>query len=171
MASRENFGNPWLTNIHEVERPEAISLFPNAPGFWLLAFCLLLAFIVYTLFFLRSWRVNAYRREALRCLKQLARRCDTGALTVQDKRQIPELVRRVASASWGRSRVAPLNGSEWLDFLKWSSADGEQPEEGDLLLTLSYLPETEINKIETLRIKLLISSLCRWVKSHRGSDA
>ena len=117
---RSDFGNPWLSNIHEVAPPEAVSLIPNAPGFWLLTVIAAAAMALASFGFWQNWRAKAYRREGQRILSDWQRQLNQGGLSAADKRRIPELVRRVAIGTWGRKQVVAMRGQAWIDFLQCS---------------------------------------------------
>ncbi len=107
-----------LRDIHEPGLP---SLWPPAPGWWLVA--LLLLGLLWWLGRLgwRWWLQQRLRQRVLRELAALPATKDCAALIVG----VSALLKRVALRRFARSRVADLTGSAWLNFLDETGGAGQ----------------------------------------------
>ena len=61
-----------LAALHPLREPLPVGWWPPAPGWWLLAALVLVALLALAWFALRRYRANAYRRQALARLRELA---------------------------------------------------------------------------------------------------
>ena len=104
----EDFGNPWMSNLEEIELPESVPFTPETIGWYLLAGLLVLALLWLAWRFWKRWQADAYRREALR---------ELGEIEGSSPERLPELLKRVALAAFPRTQVAELSGDAWLGFL------------------------------------------------------
>jgi len=94
-----------LSNLRDLALPPAVSLWPPAPGWWIIAAAGVAAFAILSVAAVARYRRNAYRREALRRLDTV----DPGGIST--------LLKRTALAAWPREQVAALSGGAWLAFL------------------------------------------------------
>ena len=96
-----------LSNLRDIVIPDAPSIWPLAPGLWLVLgmVALTLCLIVW------QWRAarmrNAYRRAGLLLLSD--------AKTAHD---VSVVMKRVALAAFPREQVASLYGEDWAVFLQ-----------------------------------------------------
>jgi hypothetical protein len=105
-----------LAGLRGYHLPDAVSWWPPAPGWWLLAGLVLLAVAVAAVLFVRRWRRRAALRAALAELDALD--AELGALDPGEyARRLSRLLRRVALARYPRHTVAGLTGDAWLQFL------------------------------------------------------
>ena len=117
--------------LRDIHLPPAPSLWPPAPGWWLLA-ALMLGLVAWgVLVFLKGRRVSRLRRQMMDAL---------GGLTAQLGRerspdtlmQIGLLLRRLALAKFPREQVAGLSGAAWLRFLDESLGSEPAPDLGSV---------------------------------------
>ncbi len=108
--------NQSLSNLKDIHLPPAVSSWPPAPGWYMLALLLALGLcgLVYGIW--RYWQ--RYRRRRL-TLKHLAHIADSfgavrPAIVV---RAYSRLLRRCVLAVFPRQEVAGLQGDAWLSFL------------------------------------------------------
>ena len=94
-----------LSNLRDLALPPEVSLWPPAPGWWIVAAAGLAAVMIVSVAAMARYRVNAYRREALRELDLVEPGC------------ISTVLKRAALAAWPREQVAALTGAAWLAFL------------------------------------------------------
>jgi uncharacterized protein DUF4381 len=94
-----------LSNLRDLALPPEVSLWPPAPGWWIVAAAGIASATILSIAAIARHRRNAYRREALRQLDTV------------DPAGISTLLKRTALAAWPRDRVAALTGTAWLDFL------------------------------------------------------
>lgn len=105
-----------LAALRGIHLPEAIGLWPLAPGWWI-ALGVVVAAILVAAIAIRVRRASlAY--HALRELDALD--CQTEDVQVLAV-SISELLRRVALRRYGPERVASLHGSAWQEFLAETS--------------------------------------------------
>ena len=122
-----NPANDALSALRDIHLPEAVSLWPPAPGWWVAAGLVVALAVALRLLQLRRRRSVA--RAALRELDGLERdhegTGDAGAYAVR----LSALLRRVALARFPRNEVASLHGATWIDFLNRASARTGFPSE------------------------------------------
>jgi Domain of unknown function (DUF4381) len=99
-----------LANLRDVALPAPAPWWPPAPGWWIVAAaaCAVLLWVVWVK--VRRYRVNAYRRAALRELAALDGRADVAA-------EVSAILKRTALVVFPRGQVAGLSGAAWLEFL------------------------------------------------------
>lgn len=102
--------------LRDIHLPDSPSFWPPAPGWWIV-FALLVMVLLWAVV---VWRRRIARKRQQQRLMALfdqlplpARKGDTPAYLTE----LSSLLRRLAVAKYGRRRVAPLKGSEWLEFL------------------------------------------------------
>jgi hypothetical protein len=150
----EEFGNPWMANLREIAPPEPVSMLPQAPGWYLLAGLLATGLLWLLWRAYMRWRVNAYRREALKELNAIE-----GASAIA---ALPSLLKRTALAAYPRERVASLTGDRWLSFLDGTvGAEEFSRDPGRSIATLAYSPSPEADH------RKLIELARRWIRRHR----
>lgn len=100
-----------LQNLNDIVAPGPVPWWPPAPG-WYVVLLVLAVLLLWGAFrFVRGWRRDRYRREALRELKKV-RVAGAGAAGL-----LPVLLKRTALSAWPRAEVAALSGNEWHAFL------------------------------------------------------
>ena len=109
--------------LRDIHLPGAPSLWPPAPGWWVLA-ALLLALLAWGIpALLRRRHIRQQRERLFAALTQmqvgLARERSPEQLS-----RIGELLRRLALMRYPRSEVAALSGGAWLRFLDDSGGEG-----------------------------------------------
>jgi len=163
---KEPWGNYLLKDLVETPLPQSISWWPQTPA-WAFLALIILIFVAYKGY--QQWRLyqhNAYRRSALLWLSQLP---PYESLNPDENyRQLPALLRQVASVGYGGPQVSQLprsNWEQWLDsqcnHCDFSSGSA------DLLHQLAY--QTNI-QISAAQMQLLINTITQWIKHHGGRD-
>ena len=109
--------DPEQIPLRDLHLPEAVGLWPLAPGWWVLI-ALAVAGLGYLLYqqFLK-WRWNAARRVALSELNRVRAEFEKGADALSLSKELSELVRRSMLAYAPRADVAGLTGDRWLQWL------------------------------------------------------
>jgi len=131
--------DPEQIPLRDLHLPDAVGLWPLAPGWWALIL-LAVAGVIYLLYqlFLR-WQFNAARRLALRELASLRRDYEEGADATALSKALSELVRRSMLAYAPRDEVAGLTGDTWLSWLDRGLPDAPfSAGAGRMLETLPY---------------------------------
>ncbi|WP_052362427.1 DUF4381 domain-containing protein [Falsirhodobacter sp. alg1] len=104
-----------LSQLHGLREPDAVSMTPETPAWFVLGGIILLALALLFWRWTRHRRANAYRREALALLARIA-----PDLTRGNPAALPELdrlLRRTALAVYPRAEVASLTGADWARYL------------------------------------------------------
>lgn len=175
QRSEENWGNDWLTSMHEAVLPEPVSWMPQTLG-WLalsIIIAILLLFSFWRIW--RRWQANSYRRQACAQLREIQQQLsvtNVSAADIERLRIVPELVRRCALHTWPRDRVAGLMGQDWLEFLN-AATDRPllSPVSGYLLNRLAYCSEQELQTLSGECCSNFIKELQLWISQHKRSSS
>ena len=108
--------NP-LANLKDIHLPPPVSLWPPAPGWWILAVLLILFFFISAVWIFRQHKKRKPKTEALRILKDLQILYQSSKDEVVSLRNLSNLLRRTALTFYDNNEVASLQGSSWLEFL------------------------------------------------------
>jgi hypothetical protein len=115
--------DPEQIPLRDLYLPEAVGLWPFAPGWWILI-ALAVAGLAYLLRKqIQKWRRNAARRLALRELNRVRAEFEKGADALTLGKELSELVRRSMLAYAPRAEVAGLTGDRWLEWLDQNLED------------------------------------------------
>lgn len=164
----EGFGNPWMANLEEISLPEAVSMTPEAPGWFILAGLVVVLVVWLAWRAYGRWRAAAYRRQALARLDALE-----AAMSIPDRRRLalaalPPLLKRTALAAYPRAEVAGLTGETWLAFLDGTIGATEFSRgPGRLLLALAFAPPGRAVRSEA-EARELVHLMRRWVRRHHA---
>ena len=154
-----------LSNLHDIVEPTAISVWPLAPGVWLLLALVAVWVAAGAVLWWIRWRRNAYRRAALRELSQLDARIRSPQTSSAALRDLGVFLKRVVLAAYPREQAASLTGDAWLAFLD-QTMSGREFSQGvgrllpSILYTSSDVPESDMNE--------LVDLTARWVRTHRA---
>ena len=159
-----------LDRLHDIVEPPAVSWWPPAAGFWLLLALILVWLVVAILLTRMLRRRNAYRREGLARLREIAPglRSDEGraeALT-----QISELLKRTALAGFPREDVAGLSGADWLAFLDRTGGTdfGSGPAS---VVAIAPYRKGAAEGLSRDQQDAILASARRWIRRHRLTGA
>ncbi len=158
-ALPEIFGNYALGDFNEVVSPAAISWLPQTPGWYLVAGALALWLSRLAWRRLRRWYRNRYRREALAELARMERIPDE-----LDATSLNRLLKLTALAAWPRPQVAPLTGTDWVEFLNSQCED--RPFEGALGQQLALAPYGVA--VAAVAPQTLAGACRHWIAQHRS---
>lgn len=109
--------------LRDIHLPGAPSIWPPAPGWWVLAAVLLALIAAFTLWLLRRRGVQRERRQLLAAVAEL----EAGLASERSPAQlarIGELLRRLALTHHPRREVASLSGGAWLHVLDETGGGG-----------------------------------------------
>ncbi|MEK6749626.1 MAG: DUF4381 domain-containing protein [Pseudomonadota bacterium] len=134
------------SQLRDIHLPAAVSWWPPAPGWWVLAALLsvLLTFGAW------RWRTrqrrasleDVARDEITRLWAEYMRDSDAQALVSG----LSNVVRRVALARYPRAQVAGLTGRAWLEFLDRSAGSTDFTEGGGrVLIEAAYRPDSTVD--------------------------
>lgn len=106
-----------LAQLRDIHLPAAVDWWPPAPGWWLLGILLLALVGAMLAWALRRHRRRRYRRVAMREVDALYARWQQHSDGHIFLRELNQLLKQAALSAFPASRVAALNGTEWLAFL------------------------------------------------------
>lgn len=162
-----NISVPGLEKLHEIVLPPAVSWMPQTAG-WYALFGLIGLVAVWLIFMrVRNFRANRYRRLALKRLDGIAEK-----VTVPESREsvlteLSSLMKWTALRAYPRTRVAGLNGNQWLLFLDQTlGGNNFNQGEGRVLGELAYVPASHISSLSDAMISRLIDLVRRWITEH-----
>ena len=165
IENTETFGNYLIHGIDEIILPEAVSMWPSAPGWKVLSIIILLWVLYRTVNWIKyTWR-NRYRGEVLRQIDKIQKQSENDINSVISI--LPHYLKVTALQAYPRHDVASLSGNEWLIFLDLHYAGPSFSKSvGKKLLTISYLPQEQwqISKEES---RTLIKMSRQWIKKHK----
>jgi len=165
----QNFGNDWLTNMHEISLPEAVSWLAWTPFSCGVLFLLVLFFLRFLWRCYGAWRDRLYRRQALQKLRLLMALWREPDHRIAAAQGLAQLIRQVALTAWPSADVSSKLGVEWLKFLQ---ASVEPPAAvPSLLAQLSHLPAARVEEISEAQWQALMDWSEHWIRGHRVSLA
>lgn len=106
-----------LINLKDIHLPPDVSIWPPAPGWWILAVVLLLILVFFGTWIRRSFARKKPKTEAIRLLNNLQDRQNNTDDTQVIFRDLSQLLRRSALTFCKEENVASLHGAAWLEFL------------------------------------------------------
>ncbi len=106
-----------VIDLGPLYEPDALRFSFETPGWYMLGGLLLLLAVLLFFKWLKRYRKNAYRREALRNLTIIEDKFynQKDVLCLND---VLVLLKLVAIKAFGRQQVAQLYGNDWLEFLE-----------------------------------------------------
>jgi hypothetical protein len=146
--------DPAQIPLRDLHLPEAISVWPPAPGWWLVGAIAVVALVYLLRLGLQRRARSAARRYAMRQLNELVASYEQHRDLIRFGAEASALLRRTMLAYAPREDVAGLTGDAWLE---WLDRDLAQPVfvggAGRALLDLPYrnpqtaLPAAEIERL------------------------
>lgn len=113
-----------LAQLADIHLPEPVSLWPPAPGWWILA-VLLLLLVLWTS--RKGFIASRHRKIKAQALTELERcysnysldsQSDSNRLNLRFVNEANSVLKRVALVHFPNSAVAGLGGPEWVDFIR-----------------------------------------------------
>ncbi len=151
-----------IEQLRDLHLPEAIGLWPPAPGWWLLALLSVALLCGLGYWGYRASQRNRYRRLALRELAVLSHSDLRHQHPQRWLQQLNQLLRRTALAAYPQATVAPLHGAAWIDFLYRSSQlEGFRQSAGASLASGPYQPRINPD------VAALQQLAEQWIRQHR----
>lgn len=147
------FGAERMWGLKELVFPDAVSVLPPAPGWYVLLAVVSIAALFGCWRGWQRWRRNAYRREAL----VLAREARPA--------QLPFVLRKAALLAFSRVDVASLRGADWIGWLNRTGGGHVLFEDEDAarLDTLAYGAEASFDENDIQRLRQATQA---WLRHH-----
>lgn len=157
-----------LAGLRDWHLPGAVSWWPPAPGWWLVAGLALVALLLMLVHWRRRPRQGAAARAALNELRTLRMQLGTGLDGYAFAAAVSALLRRLALTRFPRERVAGLGGVSWLAFLDATGGgDGFTRGAGQVLGELPYR-NPKAPPVSPRDLADLADLAERWVRANRG---
>lgn len=141
-----------LGNLHE---PPPVPFTFDTIGWPILAGLLFALFIIITIFQIRKYIRNRYRREALRMLEDIHS-------TDQDFSKTFIVLKQVAIQVFGRKEVGDLFGKEWLSFLEKTGKDVHLVTYELPIMNVLYKDEMPSSEVKDK----IIENANKWIRTH-----
>ena len=152
-----------LSQLRDIHLPPPISWWPLAPGWWMLIFAGIFAFIYLTRILMQRYRSNLYRRQALKKLSLIilnSQKCNTEKLAL-----IMELLKQAVGSAYQGDHFNSQNNKDFILFLKNSCSKPCFTEfSTDLEISL-YSNQTDQGDNELL-LETLVDNSKTWLKNH-----
>jgi hypothetical protein len=158
-----------LQNLNDIVLPAAVSWWPLAKGWYIVAALLLILLAWFGYRSLRRWMQNRYRRAALRELQSLENGMQNEASRDSCLRQIPSLLKRTALSIYPREQVASLAGKDWHRFLNSKLSKPSFAESVAINLdTVSY-SAGDLRHVDEQAAADLLNASRYWLKYHQAT--
>jgi len=144
--------DPLQLPLRDVHFPQAVSWWPPAPGWWILAGVLVVSAVAFWLWRLRRQRLKAsalrLAREEFMIMRARYASDDNAGTLIRD---LSILLRRLCISIFPRTDVAGLTGEAWLRFLDQPlAARPFSKGPGRVLLDAPYRPQVTTGEVEPL---------------------
>ena len=158
------WGNYLLQGLVETNTPQSVSLWPQTIGWQLIALVLFGYSIRKSYLAWRTYKRNAYRREALAWINRLPDYTSIGEQPIF--RQLPSLLRKTALQGFERQEVSPLSAESWESWLDEKCDKTSFSREcANHLHVLAY---TRQPQLEPLQMKVLLNQMTLWITFHKA---
>ena len=153
-----------LAQLRDIHLPEPVSIWPLAPGWWILLTLLLAAALGAFLWWRNYRRKTAYRRLAIEELEQAfqGRQKSSEENFVM---QCQNILKRAALHSYPAEPIAAMNGKTWSQWLAQQVPDKYTVDFAVLGEGL-YKANTTSNHQETAAQQTLYKDCQAWLKHH-----
>jgi len=148
-----------LAQLRDIHLPADAGWWPPAIGWWVLAGLILAGLAALALWLLRRHRRQAWRRQALAELNDLANRAEPSTEWVVELNQ---LLKRVAARCYPERSVARMTGTRWSDFLTATLPPGTDSEKANSVF--SAMAESAYSPRPNVKPPELILMARTWIR-------
>lgn len=154
-----------LRTLKDIVVPPPVSWFPQTWGWAVLALIVAVIAVILILHWLKRYRADRYRREALRELDALKAQWNAPSGDEDAVAALAVLLKRVALAAYPRREVAALTGAPWTEFLRNQTGGTLDP------ALAAMLDDGEYRKAEkaatgTPSVPAIASGVRQWIEEH-----
>ena len=154
-----NSSTDLLSQLHNIHPPTPVPFWPPAPGWWIVAILVILFIMVAGWIYRRYYLSQAFKRMALKILKQLRQDYQCSGESIQLVMALSILLRRVALVKFPRHQVAGLIGRSWLQFLDETGHTKAFTQGlGQVLVTVPYQKYSQVDT------EALFNLVTTWIK-------
>ena len=146
-----------LQELRDVHLPDPISLWPPAPGWWVIFGLVMMGVIVF-LWILRNRHRMPVRRLAMKELRAIKQYYDIHQDDQWLVQRLSVMIRRYAIATFPRNEVAGLVGISWLQFLDRSGRTNQFTDGIGHLLSSGPYQQQAVSAAE------LVPLVEQWIK-------
>ncbi|MGZ2385598.1 DUF4381 domain-containing protein [Rhizobium brockwellii] len=158
-----------LRSLHDIVVPAPVSWWPQTWGWALVAGLLAFAILLVIFRWIRRYRANTYRREALTLLEGISERLRHPATRPDAIQDLAEVLKRAALAAWPRDEVASLSGDGWVRFLDAHDEDGAGDTLERLLDDFEYHGAEIVADLPSNVCGDLVIAARKWIEQHHVS--
>ena len=141
--------------------PDAVRFSFETPGWYLVAGLLVLFVVLLFFTWLKRYRKNAYRREALKTITRI----EQNSQNQNEANQLNDiwvLLKLVAMETFGRQQVAQLYGDDWLEFLESKGKNTPFTHYKQHIINSLY----DTISVDPKETKALIELSKQWISTH-----
>jgi cbb3-type cytochrome oxidase subunit 3 len=154
-----------LSQLRDIQLPEAVGLWPPAPGWWLLAIFVVVIVIVCVVWRYRQRQRNRYRYQSASELAEAWRYYQNNQLAKDYLLHLTQLLKRTAMTAYPALKVNNLHGQAWLVFLDDTHSGNKQDFTSGVGKSLSDLPyQRTVDQVDLEPLHLLC---LHWLRHHR----
>lgn len=154
-----------LAALHDIQLPPPVSMWPPAPGWWLLG-VLMVALIAGGIWMARRrWRQQRYRQVAVQSLRQCYQQWQADHDAGRYLHAASRTLKQAALVAYPRAQVAALHGADWTDFLVATGGrEALRGPAGQSLLAV-YQPAGAVTPEQIQQLQPLLE---HWLRRHRA---
>ncbi len=145
--------------------PDPVTFHFGAPGWYVLGVAIVVLLVLVAWLIGVQYKQNAYRRTALREMRELLQR---GEYLWSTLYQANMRMKQIAITQYGRIETAELEKEQWINFLNKSAKKKIfDQDDGELLQTALYAPAPNSNVAGAIQDFLMKAG--DWIHSHKRS--
>jgi hypothetical protein len=148
-------------DLGPIFEPDPVQFQFETIGWYVLLALSILSLILVGIWFLRKYIKSAYRRKAVQLLQNIQSKFendgDVGCIT-----DVMVLLKQVSITTYGREKVAPLYGMEWLTFLDSTINNHSFVKYNGLVSQALYRNELT----EADQVSAFFSTSKKWIRGH-----
>ena len=130
---------------------------------WKILFGMIILFIIGMLYrYYKTYKKNAYRREAVHNILKLAEEHQSSHVSLIS--EIMFQLKQTALQTYSRAEVASLKGEEWLRFLDKKGKTTHFLKEGNIIAQALY--NNQLDKKQEFRANAFVKSSIKWINTH-----